>query len=123
MTYTASEKQQIHANIEKATAFLLEIAKKLGEHFDFTFDKQKRYSLVISFYGGAPTITGWKGCNYSISFKRSENAIERTIFDDCDVILDFCVAILCEWENIKNAIQEEIARQNEIRELIENFEI
>lgn len=123
MIYTENDITTIHENIEKVRTFLLEIAPKVGNHFDVIFDKGDRYSLTLYYYGGNPSITGWIGCNYCIDFEKPTKHNQRTIFDKYEIILDFCVAVLREWQNIKSQIFAEIDRQAAIREIITTFEI
>jgi hypothetical protein len=123
MKYTETEVQKIHENINKIIAYLENITPATLGHFDIKFNPTERHSLSISTYGSEPTFTGWKGCNYDLPFCQPTKPTERTIFDNYEGTLDFCVDVLRHWEYIKTTLQNEIERQNEIRKLLEDFTI
>ena len=123
MKYTETEKQKIHENIEKIIAFLENITPHTLGNFSIKFNPTERYSLDISTYGSTTTFTVWKGCNYDLPFCKPTKHEERTIFDDYEGTLDFAVDVLRHWDYIKTTFQEEIARQNETRKLLEDFKI
>lgn len=123
MTYTNEEVKKMHAHIEKIIEYLTENAVKLGKHFDINFDPANRYKIAMYNYGGEPTFSGWKGNNYEIPFRKPITDSDKTIFDSYEGIQDFCFSVIKNWQTIKMIIHTELARQEEVRQTINNFKI
>lgn len=126
MKYTAAEKAKIHANLDAIKAYIeREIQPNITGDITVDFGEMKTYyrgdrEREFHLYVRNNSISGRSG-GLGLSFDKDDerSSLSSTVYE----WIDYAVALIREWHNIKAILLTAVANENETRNMINNFHI
>jgi hypothetical protein len=126
MKYTQAEKEKIHANLDAIKAYIeREIQPNITGDITVDFGEMKTYyhgdrEREFHLYVRPNRISGRSG-GLGLEFEREYKS--QSLVSTVYAHMDYAIALLKEWHNIKATLHTAVAHENETRNMINNFHI